>query len=78
MTDFASLIIIGAVASLFTQLVKQYFVSSQARMGVAIITAVLLGTGYHFLQGTELLATIITVLMSAGAVYTFLLKQILE
>ena len=74
--DFGSMIIVGAVVSLFVQWLKQSIHGKNTRIGIVLITSVIAGTGYHFLRDTAILQTIVTILMAAGAVYVFLIKQL--
>jgi hypothetical protein len=74
--DFGSMIVVGAIVSLFIQGIKSNISSKNLRMVAVLLASILAGAAYHFLRDTAILQTIVTVLMAAGSVYVFLLKQL--
>lgn len=76
MENITSLVIVGAIVAAMVQYLKKKFgTNSSITLLVVAVISVIAGTIYYFLQNTEYIATIISILGFAGAVYTYILKR---
>lgn len=74
--EIGSYVIIGAVVSLITQLIKEKWgTESKTTLGVVIGVSVLAGSAYYLIGNTSLLEPIISILGFAGAVYTYIIQR---
>ena len=73
--DFLGIAIVGAALSAIVEFIKnKYGTASWVTKLLTVVLAILVGTGYYFLQGTGLLTTILGVLAAASTVYAYFLK----
>jgi biotin transporter BioY len=77
MTDaqvLSSIGILGVISSVILEWITAKFGPKMSRL-LTIITAMVIGTIFTLYSGTEWLATIIGILMSASTVYSFFIKK---
>ena len=74
--QFLQIGIVGIFASLLIELINSKFgLDSLAAKAVTILISIALGAGLFFLNGTEVLESIIGVLGIASTVYAFIFKS---
>lgn len=74
--DFLGIGIIGVGASFLIEWITNKFgTNSFASKGVAIATALIIGTAYFFIRSTVWFPTVIGVLASASTVYALFFKK---
>jgi len=74
--DITSYIVIGAVVSVIVQFLKNKFgTESQWTLLIVAGLSVVAGTIYFLLKDTSYWQSIISVLVYAGAIYTYILKR---
>ena len=74
--DFGSLVLVGAVVSLFVQFVKTYLETSKFWTLAAVLVFSLVSGGlYVVLRETSYFETVVQIVLAAGAVYAFVIKQ---
>ncbi len=74
--DFSALIIVGVLTSAFMQFIKSNIASTSGKILTVAAISVVLGTVYFFIRDTAYLQTVITILTTAGAVYTYFFQQL--
>lgn len=75
--DFGSLIIVGALVSLFTQFIKNVFGTSKTGTLLAVVAFSLVSGGlYVALRDTSYFETVVQILIASGAVYAFVLSRL--
>ena len=76
MENITSLVFVGAMVAALVQFLKNKFgTTSTITLMIVAGVSIIAGTIYYFLQGTDYLATVISILGFAGAVYTYILKR---
>jgi hypothetical protein len=76
MENITSYVLIGALVAALVQFLKIKFgTTSTITLVIVSVISILAGTIYFFLRETQLLASIISILGFAGAVYTYIFKR---
>lgn len=74
--DLGSIVIVGAAVSLFVQIVKSKLGTSGVWTMLAVLLFSLVSGGvYILLREAQYFQTVVQIIMSAGAVYTFVISQ---
>lgn len=69
----------GVLVSLLVQYLKNKFKTNTAgTLGIVAILSLIGGAAYYFLQQYNMLDAVIQILVTAGAFYTFFLKNIVD
>lgn len=70
-------LILGTIVSIIVQVVKKYVgTSGVANLAIALGLAFLAAIVYHLLVATELWETVQTVILTTGAFYAFILRNL--
>lgn len=76
MTDFATLLIVGAAVSLLVQWLKSSFgTSSWKTLSIVIAVSLAASGAYVFFANSPYWETFVKVLVGAGAVYTYIIQR---
>lgn len=74
--DLGSLVLVGAIVSLFVQFVKTHFATRKTETLLAVlIFSLVSGAGYVFVRDTSYFQTVVQIILAAGGIYTFVIKQ---
>lgn len=75
--ELLTLGITGAVVSLVVQAIKNWGKTSEyATLAIVVVVSLVAGAIYHYLGNTPMWTTFYQILISAGAVYTYLIQRI--
>jgi len=74
--DFLGIAVVGSAASLFIEFLKKRYGDYAFKSRIAVLVAsVILGAGYWFIRDTQLLNSIIGVLVSTSTFYAFFINK---
>lgn len=74
--DPGTLIIVGAVVSALVLFIKKYVHSDAGRITVAVVLSLIASVIYVLYKETALWNTFLAVLSFAGAIYTYIFRQL--
>ncbi len=75
--ELLTLSISGAIVSLIVQAIKKWGSTNEyTTIGIVVVLSIVAGAIYHYLANTPFWTTAYQILISAGAVYTFLIQRV--